>query len=428
VRGLDIVFPPPDRRSFARRAERCLQDLGITGAIQFDSDKFALAYRDSRSQEQTTGLANAHADCRRAWPWRRSRLLREFFIAILAAPTTPSAWSEAKELVLPAVRHRIAFEVIRLPAQVAGQVPPEYPSESLPGGLVTALAVDSATSISLPNRETQASWGIPFSQALAQAVANLDARSEPRWTLAQQGLYVSAWHDDYDCSRIHSNRALRGLAVEGRMVAILPDKNCLVVTGLGDPEALRAAFVLAAERHNPRPVSLIPLVRSWPAWEALELHERHPCYDLWRRLVLTTEAEVYEQQKTALESLFHSMDRDVFVASFIVEEDEDGHPRSRSVWTRDVLSLLPETDLVALVDPSRPRGEELLGWFEWSTIVEECGDRFTPTSYYPIRHQGQGFPNAAELARLRVLQAGPPRQSLQRPSVPPERRHKSRAN
>ena len=402
-----LELPPPDRRSFARRAERCLRDLGVTGAIQFDSDNFALAYHDSGGQEQTTGLANVYADCRRASPWRRSRLLRDFFIASLAAPTTPSAWSEAKGLVLPAVRHRIAFEVNRLPAQVAGQVPPEYPFESLPGGLVTVLAVDSATSISMPDREIQASWGIPFSQALAQAVANLDARSEPRWTSPQPGLYVSAWDDDYDCSRIHSDRALRGLAVEDRMVAILPDRNCLVVTGLGDPDALRAAFVLAAERHHPRPVSLIPLVRSWPAWEALELDERHSCYDLWRRLVLTTQAEVYEQQKQALESLFLRGDRDILVARFIVDEDAGDHPRSRSVWTRDVLSLLPETDLVALVDPSRPKGEENLGWFEWSTIVEECRDHFTPTSFYPIRHQVQGFPNALELERLRAAATWP---------------------
>src|SRR5260370_7048995 len=181
------------------------------------------------------------------------------------------------------------------------------------------------------------------------------------------------------------------------MVAILPDRNCLVVTGLGDPEALRAAFILAAERHNPRPVSLIPLVRSWPAWEALELAERHPCYDLWRRLVLTTQAEVYEQQKQALEDLFLRGDRDIFVASFIVEEDEGGHPRSRSVWARNVLSLLPETDLVALADPSCPKGEELLGCFEWSTVVEECRDRFTPPSFYPIRPQLQGFPPPFDL-------------------------------
>jgi hypothetical protein len=295
----------------------------------------------------------------------------------------------------------------RRPLHLEGREPPTFPLATLPGDLVTLLALDAPTTLHILTAATLASWEVTFTDALARAVANLEARIEPRWTSPQPGVYVSAWQDDYDSSRILVDRALRGLAVDGRMVAIIPDRNCLIVTDLDKPEALAAAFTLAAEHPKPRPLSLIPLVRRWPTWEALDLSDAHPCYPLWRRLVLSEQASIYAQQQERLRSLFDSLGRDVFVASFVVAGDDGGPTRSRAVWTAGVSSFLPETELLGLLDPSRPKGQELLGWFETTAVSEHAGHLLGSTDFIPRRYQVDGFPSAQELARIRSHEARP---------------------
>jgi len=400
--GLQSFFPRPDRSSFARRVERRLRDQGIVGPIEFDSGAFALRLSDG-VREHTLSLENVYADCGRCLPWRRSRLVRGFLATALdTSNDVPLRWEAVRERVLPAVRHRLFIEASRLFALAAGKEPEDHPFEAVAGGVVTLLAYDAPKLISLPSATVQQSWGISFGEALARAISNLDRMSEPRWSSPARGVYVSGWQDDYDCSRILSEPALRGLAVDGSMVAIIPDRNCLVVTGLGDPEALKTALELVAGRANPRPVSTIPLVRSWPGWETLELAAIHPCYALWRRLVLEERADVHEQQKRALESLFARLGRDVFVASFTVTEDPSGYRCSRCVWTAGAVSLLPETDLIGLVDMSRPEGQQLLGWFDAGTLRERCGKLLKPTDFYPIRYQVESFLSEGEIEAIRA--------------------------
>ncbi|HEV3458859.1 MAG TPA: hypothetical protein VHG32_20090, partial [Thermoanaerobaculia bacterium] len=337
----------------------------------------------------------------RTRPWRRSWLVRGFLAGVLDASTDlPSSWEAARERVLPAVRHRSYVEACRLSELAEGGEPKGPAFEPVAGGIVKLLAYDAPTFMALPTATTQQAWGVSLGEALAQPVLNLERVSEPRWSSPARGVYVSGWQDDYDGSRILSERALRGLTVEGAMVALIPDRNCFVVTGLGDVEALRTALEFAAGRANPRPVSMIPLVRSCPGWETLELAPSHPCYALWRRLVLEEKAQLYGQQKKELEALFARLGRDVFVASFMVTEEPGGHLWSRCTWTAGAVSLLPETDLIGFVDLSRPEGQQLLGWLEGATLRGRLGKLLEATDFYPIRYQVESFPSAAEIGAI----------------------------
>jgi len=75
---------------------------------------------------------------------------------------------------------------------------------------------------------------------------------------------------------------------------------------------------------------------------------------------------------------------------------------SRCVWTAGAGSLLPETDLIGLVDVSRPEGQQLLGWFERATLRERWGKLLEPTDFYPIRYQVESFPSEAEIEAIRA--------------------------
>jgi hypothetical protein len=400
--GLQRLFPRPDRSQFARRVERRLRGQGIVDPIEFDTDTFALRWTDGVA-ERTLNLENLYADCGRCLPWRRSRLVRDFVAGVVDASSDvfPS-WEAVGERVLPAVRHRSYIEACRLSALAAGKEPQELPFEPVAGGIVTLLAYDAPTFMGLPTAAAQLRWGISLGQGLARAVSNLERMSKPRWSSPAPGVYVSGWQDDYDSSRILSEPVLRDLAVDGTMVAIVPDRSCLVVTGLGDAESLRAALELAAGMATPRPISRIPLVRSSTGWETLELAAGHPCYALWRRLVLEETAQCYEAQREELESLFARLGRDVFVASFTVTEDPKGHRCSRCVWTAGAVSLLPDTDLVGLVDLSRPEGQQLLGCFETKALQEHCGELLEATGFYPIRYQVESFPSEAKIEAIRA--------------------------
>jgi hypothetical protein len=265
----------------------------------------------------------------------RARLSRRDLLD--ASHDLPATWGAARERVLPAVRHRSYVEACRLSALADGKERQELPFEPVAGGIVTLLAYDASQFMGLPTAATQQSWGISLGEALAQAVANLERMSEPRWNSPARGVYVSGWQDDYDGSRILSERALPGLAVEGPMVAVIPDRNCLVVTGLGDVEAQRTALEFAAGRPKPRPVS-----------------------------------------------------------------SPGGHLCSRCVWTAGTVSLLPETDLIGLVDLSRPEGQQLLGWFEGATLRGRLGKLLEATDFYPIRYQVESFPSTVEIGAIRT--------------------------
>jgi hypothetical protein len=72
-----------------------------------------------------------------------------------------------------------------------------------------------------------------------------------------------------------------------------------------------------------------------------------------------------------------------------------------------VSTLLPETELLGLVDPSRPKDQELLGWFETTAVSKHAGHLLVPTDFIPRRYQVDGFPTPQELARISTPTASP---------------------
>jgi hypothetical protein len=144
-------------------------------------------------------------------------------------------------------------------------------------------------------------------------------------------------------------------------------------------------------------------VSDWIPWE---VEEDHPCFHAFERVRTKEFAQIYEQQKKLLEKLLEKDDLDIFVASFLIHEDqESGRLRSACSWTRDVVALLPGTDLVCFVDPLRPRGEELVGCFPWDQVERCCGHLLKRADHRPRRFHVESFPSEEhfrEMASARV--------------------------
>ena len=90
---------------------------------------------------------------------------------------------------------------------------------------------------------------------------------------------------------------------------------------------------------------------------------------------------------------------DIFVATFSAAEADGVSPFSYCSWTKGVDSLLPKTDLVALVDLDAQTQLTV----KWHDAVAICGHLLEPTTHhYPERWRVAAFPSAEEFARLQA--------------------------
>jgi hypothetical protein len=69
--------------------------------------------------------------------------------------------------------------------------------------------------------------------------------------------------------------------------------------------------------------------------------------------------------------------------------------RSWSSWTKDVPTLLPQTDLVVLGRP-RTDGKHDMLMVTWSALMESCSARIKQTAERPARFMVEGFPSDEE--------------------------------
>lgn len=112
----------------------------------------------------------------------------------------------------------------------------------------------------------------------------------------------------------------------------------------------------------------------------------------------------YSNQKELLDQVNLETGVDVFVASYRLYElaCQHGKTVSMSVWTKGVLTLLPMTDRVALVEPVQG-GEPTIKNVLWGEIESELGDLLTTEPGYPPRYRTLGFPSTDQLNWLTAL-------------------------
>lgn len=100
----------------------------------------------------------------------------------------------------------------------------------------------------------------------------------------------------------------------------------------------------------------------------------------------------YEDQKAQLDKAYERDAVDVFVATFGAIS-RDGEVRSYCTWTETVDSLLPKTELVALVRPTEGTNYDLV-LADWQAITQRHPGLLQQTPDFPPRFRVTGFPTA----------------------------------
>lgn len=399
---LKNCFGTPSHDDFATLVMEAISRRGDLSEMLYEQDWFRLRILNGSSSY--FNLQNAYEEyC--AAPWhRRLGILRRWAgisIQIDKSPIPPT-YREAQPNLLPRVRERAYHSLTALQAEVAGLAPFNFCFQPLCDHLGVELVYDLPDSIAIISQDTLDGWGVGFRLGLDVACRNLAEHSGGRFDRHAAGVYVSPWKDNHDASRLILIELLRELPVKGDHVAMVPNRDTLIITGSEDVKGLATMAELTEQAMSePRFMTGIPVKLQWDRWVPHRLDPGHPLSPRFDLLRLETTARDYAEQKNLLERLRQKTGEDVYVAEFnAVQNRETGKLRSYCVWSKDVVTLLPRTDQVCFYADDRPEETRIAASGPWSRVRDIVGDRMVQKFSYPERYLVETFPTEEQLARI----------------------------
>jgi hypothetical protein len=388
----------PNRDAFAKQVLDGIRRAGETRNIVYDKEHFRLFAADEPGN--IFNLVNIFDEYCAASAEGREKVLR---IArrtwFSARRELPEDFSDVRPDLLPAVRARSFFELLGLQSEVEGHGPGGWPYEVLGEHLAVGLVYDLPEAMQVVRQVDLDRWGVTLYEALEAARENLLQWDHPFIGPDQgEGLYMSMTSDGYAASRMALMPLVRKFQVKGSPVAMVPNRETLLVAGDEDPKALAAMAALAKDAlEQPRCVSGLAFRLEGEDWEPWLPPLGHAQHQVLKRLAVQSLGQDYAEQKRLLDRLHEKTGEDVFVASFNAFQGEDtGEVSSYCIWPEGVHAVLPKADVVALMrDPqSRPV------MAPWERVLQAAGDLVQPLDIYPFRFRVEEFPDEQGLSAL----------------------------
>ena len=320
--------------------------------------------------------------------------MRNWFAFLRVAPDD---FEDVKPDLLPAVRSRAYFDLNRLRAEADSGKSFSWPYQVLGEHFGVGLVYDLRDSMQSVTQGNLDAWGVTFYAAMEVAKQNLAALPAKFIGPPEgEGVYLSLTGDSYDASRLLLTDRVRQFNVKGDTIAMIPNRENLIVVGSEDVEGLAATLQLASEALNkPRPISGIALRLDDDEWTPWLPPPSHPSYNDFQQFYLHTIGHDYAEQTELLEKLHVKRGEDVFVASFSLAQTSDGTVFSYAAWTETTNTLLPKTDALML---GRLGGKPAI--VQWQKAMDVVGGLMEPLDIYPPRYRVREFPNDKQLAAM----------------------------
>jgi hypothetical protein len=392
--------PSDPRDLFAREVEQVVRSFPGVLNVQRVPDDFALEVTSS-GEPRRVYLENLFVESREMSPEQRRDRIAFHFNGVTAPPRTDS-WSEARETFVPALRGATyGIELWSQHAEAAFVRHPFLPFVDL------VVAMDQPTSMSWVARSGLAKWGVGEADVLSAAAARvgaLDGAAIRLYDDLNGPLWMVDTNDTYESSRLLVPGWLASFKgkVEGRPIAIIPERATLIVGGDERPEMVERLASMAEREFDSsnRRLSpaiytvdddgrIVPYVRASHDPLAVKVrigHEQLAMYE-------------YGTQKEVLDKLYEATGHEVFVASYQVFQTDDGGVRSRCVWTRGARSYLPRAERVVLLILGDGHGAKPKSVVD--VPFEAIEGRLTKVpDLHPARFETSQFPSDAELRDL----------------------------
>ena len=397
----DFFSGPPSKDRFADLVLAELKKLEPQAEYHYDAEKFLLL----RPDEGFINLANVYQEYCRAEANNRAVLLKRFLHSCVASRSyeLPEDFDDVHPDLLPVVRSRFYLESAVLQSKVRGGGDGfDMPQQVIGEHLSLSLVYDLPTAMRSISQKDLDAWQVTFYEAVEAARHNLEQMGEIKFAVLDGRVYASASGDNYDASRLVLLDLVRRFEVQGEHVAMVPNRDTLVVTGSDDPQGLEIMAKIAKESfEKPRPISTVALRLEGDEWCPWLPPEDSPLFAEFHELRLRTVGAEYNDQKELLDAVHQQTGQQVMVVPFgALQNKETGRVTSYSVWCEGVESLLPQTDAVLFFRPEGGEANKIVAGGDWQHVQQIVGDLMEPLGLYPERYRVRQFPSEGQLARI----------------------------
>ncbi|MET0534340.1 MAG: hypothetical protein ABW171_08955 [Steroidobacter sp.] len=365
------------------------------GHWRFDPDQSALRHPSNG----TINLTNIFLEYSAASGTLRKGLLGKYEAMMQQGHAeTPKLWELAGKHIYPVIRCVHDGVTLEIATRTGEGKMPRTVSWPLAGDLMVRLVFDRGESLAHVQEELADTWGQSLESLKERALKNLASLPRPQWQALNDGVHQVVSDVSYEESFLLVNAVVEALPFASSAVLMATNRGVLLACDGTSPEALRSMLGYAERslRENPWPMAATMLHREAGEWREFiptgELAEIHAS------LARLSIAITYNDQQAALQK--HLGD-DIFVGTYSLIKRGDGPDslRSWSSWTKDVPTLLPQTDLVVLGRP-RADGKHDMLMVPWPALVKACGGRMKQTAERPARFMVEEFPSDSEWQSL----------------------------
>jgi len=358
---------------------------------RFDAEQSALRHAD----DGTINLVNIFLEYSNAPRAARKELLQKYESMMQQANVeTPKLWQLAAKSIYPTIRCIHDTMTLEIATRKGEGKMPRTVSWPLAGDFMVRLMFDRGESLTHVEQDLAETWGQSLDSLKERALANLASLQKPQWQALGDGVYQVVSDVSYEESFLLVNAVVDALPFANSAVLMPTNRGVLLSCDGTDQKALRSMLGHAERflREHPWPMAATMLHREAGQWREFpltgELAEIHGS------LVRLSTAITYNDQQVALQK--HLGD-DIFVGTYSLIRRGEGPEslRSWSSWTKDVPTLLPQTDLVILGRP-RSDGKHDMLMVSWDALAQSCGTRMKKTDERPARFMVSEFPSDPE--------------------------------
>lgn len=404
MKYFDRLLIAPSEQRFARVIMRELQAAGDTRQATFDSRTFQLHFYLSDKSVGRANLKNLYDEFV-SKPFRSRRgFLKSTVRSLLAShKSPPSDFEAARHDVLLSLRNRSYYSRTEMQNWLDGRPDFAWPHSPIAEHLAVGLVYDLPEAMIMLQRDQLEAWGISYYEAVEAAQNNL-AELEAAFASIENRIYVSTTEDHYDSSRMLVPELIRELEISGDPIAIVPNRDSLLITGSHDADGLQLLANVARESlKQPRPMCGVAFCLRGDEWTPWLPAKSHPAAEPLGALYVESVARDYADQQPTLQQWCSEEGDDAVVADFRVFQGR--RPRqlhSFCIWPRDQDCLLPRTDRVFFDVKNRSTSQRSrdLPNASWEVVEEAFGDRLIAEDVFPPRYRVREFPSARQLASI----------------------------
>jgi hypothetical protein len=395
----DLFSSKLTQEKFAKIFSEAARRQGFDTPMRFEAAEFRMLIDSDAIR--VFNLNNAYRDYQAAPKAERETVLKRY-TSSLVLPSIPVNFEAAKQYLMPTVRGRGQGEYLRLMGLAEnGDKKHVDTSIHFSDDAVVMLAYDTEHSMSLLGHSKLEEWGITFEVALDAALSNLRDRTVEKFVDLGDGIILGQWNDAYDSSRIMLSDLVYRAAGGSDPIMMIPTRGCFLLTS-SQSVASQLRMIACARKSIQEDGRFVSAAMY--KFKNGSVNQYSPedtvLQEALAELKKTSLADDYASQKNLLEKVHVARQEDVFVATYVLtKNNETGRITSHCSWSKGVISLLPKTELIAMVALGETEGDHKIKLMAWNDVIKIAGDLMKEVEGYPVRYLVKDFP-ATEILEL----------------------------